>query len=220
MTWTKLGAEWPDEARDLSDAAYRLHVDALCYCNRRGYDLILPKQDLHRFAEASEPRQAAQELVTRDWWEERDDAWDIGVRFSAWQRTREQVEGKRRADAAAQRRKRLHDRGDHSECRQTAKCSRSPSAIDSGHDSGHESVARSARLSERNGTAASKGGETTKPDLRLWKGQDEMQAEPSTLNLGDWPGRCPGCGFHVDTQGHDAACTQRLLGAPGVVRGW
>lgn len=154
MTWTKLGSEWPDEARDLSDAAYRLHVDALCYSNRRGIDLDLPKRDLPRFAEVADAEAAARELVDRGLWEDRRDHWWIGCRFPEWQRTRSQVDGKRKTDAQAQRRKRLHDRGDHTECLPSAKCRKSLSAPDSSSDSAGESEATSARFSERNGTAS------------------------------------------------------------------
>lgn len=182
MTWTKLGAEWPDEARDLPDAAYRLHVDALCYSNRRGYDLILPKRDLHKFAEVADPEQTAKELVTREWWEDRRDVWFIGVRFSNWQRTHEQVEMKRRTDAAAQRRKRLHDKGDHTECSRSARCRQVPSAHESGNGSGNESHATSAQLSERNGTAVMEAPQTNRA-----KAVEKADSWPKPI-------LCSGCG--------------------------
>ena len=151
MTWTKLGSEWPDEARDLSSDAYRLHVDALCYSNRRLLDLSLPKRDLPRFAEVAEPETVAKELIRLGWWEDRGDRWWIGCRFPEWQRSKEQVEAKRRTDAKAQQRKRLHDAGDHSECI-ASRCPLVPSVPESAHDSSSESRTSSVGFSERNGT--------------------------------------------------------------------
>jgi len=51
MTWTKLGDEFSDAAAGLSSAAFRTHVEALCWSNRRLLDLIIPKASLKRFAE-------------------------------------------------------------------------------------------------------------------------------------------------------------------------
>lgn len=147
MTWTKLGAEWPDEARNLSDAAYRLHVDALCYSNRLLADLLVKKQEVQRFSWIADTAAAVAELVAAGWWEDRGSCWWIGARFGTWQRSREQVEAKRTTDGKAQRRKRLHDSGDHSECLRS--CTPAPSS----HDNAHDNATLSSRFSERNGTA-------------------------------------------------------------------
>lgn len=61
--WTKLGDEAPDEYADLSDAAFRTHIEALCWSNRRLLDLRIPKRDLRRFAFSEGTEQAAKELV-------------------------------------------------------------------------------------------------------------------------------------------------------------
>lgn len=116
MTWTKLGDEFSDAAAGLSDAAFRLHVEALGWSNRRLLDLVVPKRDVRRFAETPDPAAAAAELVAASWWVDRGDAWHIGLRFPEWQRDRVQVEHQRERKARDQRRKRLHDVGDHSVC--------------------------------------------------------------------------------------------------------
>ena len=144
MTWTKLGAEWPDEARNLSSDAYRLHVDALCYSNRLLSDLIINKAEVKRFSWIADSDAAAREPVTGGWWEDLGVRWFIGAKFAGWQRSREQVETKRNTDTKAQRRKRLHDSGDHAECLPSC-----PSAHDTAHDNAHVSLS----FSERNGTA-------------------------------------------------------------------
>jgi len=165
VTWTKLGAEWPDEARNLSDAAYRLHIDALTYSNRLLTDLIVDKNDLRRFAYVSDPDAAARELVATGWWEDRGTRWYIGGKFAGWQRSREQVETKRNTDTKAQRRKRLHDSGDHADCLRN--CLSSPdnaSSTDNAHDNAHES----SSFSERNGTAVKGTGSTPSSTTNLW----------------------------------------------------
>ena len=79
--WTKLGDEWSAEARDLSDAAYRTHVDALCWSNERLLDLRIPRRDLRRFAETADPDAAVKELIAAGWWRDDGDGWFIGLRF-------------------------------------------------------------------------------------------------------------------------------------------
>ena len=108
MTWTKLGDEFSDEARDLSDAAYRTHVDALCWSNRRQLDLVIPKRDLRRFGETGDPDTAAKELVHGGWWEAHGDAWWIGLRFADWQIESAVVVRKREQSATTTRRSRMH----------------------------------------------------------------------------------------------------------------
>ncbi|MEU0467201.1 hypothetical protein ABZ215_24640 [Amycolatopsis sp. NPDC006131] len=116
LVWTKLGDEYPDATRDLSDAAWRTHTEALCWSNRRLLDLVIPKRDLKRFAETEDPQLAAKELEETGWWQDLGDSWFIGVRFSEWQLERSVVEHRRDLNADRQRRHRLHKSGDHSMC--------------------------------------------------------------------------------------------------------
>ncbi len=153
MTWTKLGAEWPDEARHLSSDAYRLHVDALCYSNRLLTDLIINKTEVQRFSWIADSDAAARELVAGGWWEDRGLRFYIGLKFDGWQRSRGQVEAKRSTDTRAQRRKRLHDSGDHADCLRS--CPSSPAyvaAYVSSTDTAHDNANESSSFSERNGT--------------------------------------------------------------------
>lgn len=116
MTWTKLGDEFPAEARDLTDAEYRTHVDALGWSNFRLLDLAIPKRDLLRFAETADPEQAAKGLVSKGWWADAGDAWMIGMIHPEWQLERSVVLKRRELAALRQRRSRLHRAGDHSLC--------------------------------------------------------------------------------------------------------
>lgn len=115
MMWTKLGDEAPDEYADLSDAAFRVHVEALCWSNRRLLDLRIPKRDLRRFAFSDEAEQAVKELVECSFWIDDGDAWHLAHR-PEWQQSRDQVEHRRAQNAIAQERRRRHARSDHSLC--------------------------------------------------------------------------------------------------------
>lgn len=116
MTWTKLGDEFSDETRDLTDAEVRTHLDALIWSNRRGLDLHIPKRDLRRFAESPAAGDAVTGLAVKGWWEDRGDSWYIGVRFPEWQLERAVIDKRRDAAALRKRRQRLHEAGDHSLC--------------------------------------------------------------------------------------------------------
>ncbi len=190
MTWTKLGAEWPDEARHLSSDAYRLHVDALCYSNRLLTDLFINKIEVRRFAWVADPDAAARELVAGGWWEDRGTRWYIGAKFAGWQRSREQVEAKRSTDTKAQRRKRLHDSDDHSECLPSC-----PSSPDNAHDNAHES----SRFPERNGTAVIEEP-PTKVESNAWA--DVQVVTPGAV-------ACD-CGWKLSPGQHEATCPQRV----------
>jgi len=71
---TRLSAGFVDDLRDLSDAAFRLHVEALVWSNRHGLDLRIPKGDLDRTRKASA---AARELIDAGLWFEIDDFFFI-----------------------------------------------------------------------------------------------------------------------------------------------
>jgi hypothetical protein len=117
MTWTKLGDEFADETIDLSDAAYRTHVDSLIWSNRKLADLIIPKKLLPRITAVDDPFAAAEELVATGWWQDCGQTYYAGCRFADWQLTRSAVEHRRDQTAERVRRHRLHTAGDHSLCK-------------------------------------------------------------------------------------------------------
>lgn len=157
MTWTKLGDEFSDSAAPLSDAAFRTHVEALGWSNRRLLDLLIPKTQLKRFAETRDPDGAVKELVDTGWWQDVGDSWFVGCYFPEWQRDKVQVEHRREQEAIRQRRKRRHDLDDHSLCLPTSKCrggdlSRRDSAGDNARDPGRDGTDRDG--SGRDGSEA------------------------------------------------------------------
>lgn len=120
MTWSKFGEEFGDAARKLSDSAFRTHVEAVMWSNRRLQDLMIEHDDVRRFAETPTPDAAIHELVESGWWQKIPTGWYIGCRFAEWQLESTVVEVRREQTALRQRRHRMHAAGDHSLC--TDKC--------------------------------------------------------------------------------------------------
>lgn len=171
--WTKLGDEFPDEARDLSDAAYRTLTEAWCWSNRRLLDLTIDKRDLKRFAETANPEAAVEELVDMGWWQDLGDGrWFIGCRFSEWQRDRSQVEHRREQLAQAQKRRRRHLVGDHSLC---LNCKASDESTvdatdDYGDDPGRDGTGRvrtSNYATEEKGKGSTRASELSEREVPL-----------------------------------------------------
>ena len=87
VTWTKLSDDFSDDCWQLSDAAWRLHVEGLIWSNRKLTDLVLRKDEIRRWAKHPE---SADELVAIGWWEDRGDHFFI-VHHGAYQRSAEAV---------------------------------------------------------------------------------------------------------------------------------
>jgi hypothetical protein len=134
MTWTKLGDEFPPEARDLTDAEFRTHVEALIWSNERLLDLVVPKRDVRRFAESAEAESAIPGLIAKGWWEDSGDNWYVGLRFADWQEERTDAERRREMNALRNRRYRKHRLGDHSVC-DPRRCKDARKPVDNSPDS-------------------------------------------------------------------------------------
>lgn len=87
MTWTKLGDEFADECWTLSDKAFRLHAEGLCWSNRMQTEGQLAKEDMRRWARHPE---AADELVDVGWWEDHGGHYQI-IHHIGYQRTKKQI---------------------------------------------------------------------------------------------------------------------------------
>lgn len=88
MTFAKLSDDYADDCWELSDAAFRLHTEALVWQARKLLDCRLPKSDLRRL-KCGDPA-VAQELVDRGFWSEYGDSYVI-LHHSKYQRTRDSV---------------------------------------------------------------------------------------------------------------------------------
>jgi hypothetical protein len=89
VTWTKISDDFSDDCWELSDAAYRLHVDGLNWSNRKLLDCRLGKDpdEMRRWTKRPE---AAAELLALGWWTDEGDHYRIR-HHALYQRTREEV---------------------------------------------------------------------------------------------------------------------------------
>lgn len=86
MTWTKLSDDFADDTWTLSDAAFRLHVEALLWSNRKLLNCRIPKDDIRRFkAEIALP-----ELLSCGWWKDAGDHFQL-VHHATYQRDKDDV---------------------------------------------------------------------------------------------------------------------------------
>jgi hypothetical protein len=119
MSWTKFGDEYPVEARELTDAEWRTHGEALMWSNWRLLDLHIPKKDVRRFAEYDSPVSldvVIAGLLSKGWWRDDGAEWYIGLVHPDWQRDAGEVRTAQARAAARMRRIRRHRNGDHSLC--------------------------------------------------------------------------------------------------------
>ncbi|MBB3041146.1 hypothetical protein [Nocardioides soli] len=68
MTWTKLSDDFGVDCRDLSDAAFRTHVEGLSWVMKRETGGYLDARDIRRFGESPHAEMAIAELVACGWW--------------------------------------------------------------------------------------------------------------------------------------------------------
>ncbi len=212
--WTKLGDEFPDEARDLSDGAFRTLVEAWCWSNRRLLDLTIDQRDLKRFAEADKPDAAVDELLETGWWQDLGDGrWFIGCRFSEWQRDRSQVEHRREQLALAQKRRRRHLVGDHSLCLNCKASDESTvdAADDYGDDPGRDGT---GRVRDSNDATEEKGTGSA-PALASRQAQAPKVQDPDVRDL-DFSavGQSPTVDRASDSPSDRASLAQPLPNSP------
>lgn len=95
MTWTRISDDYADDCWTLSDQAFRLHTEGLCWSNRKLLDCRIPKDDVRRFAKHPD---AVTELLAVGWWTEDTDCYVIR-HHAQYQRAREQVLAQQAANA-------------------------------------------------------------------------------------------------------------------------
>jgi type II secretory pathway component HofQ len=103
MGWLQLSDDCGDECRNLSDAAFRTHIEGLLWAMRRENGGRFPKRELCRFAETSDPDKAVTELVSAGWW--LDLIEDYRVVHDMQYQTEPKVLAKRRAATAERTRR-------------------------------------------------------------------------------------------------------------------
>jgi hypothetical protein len=105
MTWARFEDHYPlhRKVRPLSDAAFRLHVSAICWCAAHLTDGHISKGDLRLTSDVRNPAKAASELVTAGLWDVAVDGWYVHD-YLAYNPPKEKVLARREADRVRQQR--------------------------------------------------------------------------------------------------------------------
>lgn len=79
MTWVRLDDQFPIHRKvgALSDPAFRLHVEAICWCARHLTDGVVSRDDLSTVSRIRGAERYAAELVRRGCWSETAEGWLI-----------------------------------------------------------------------------------------------------------------------------------------------
>lgn len=111
MAWVSLDDRFPEHRKNsgLSDAAFRLHISAICYCNRELSDGVIEAGEVPRLVRRFR-RSSLDELVERGHWLPMlDGAYYQLHDYLDWNPSKERVMSRRRAAAdrkAASRKRR------------------------------------------------------------------------------------------------------------------
>lgn len=73
MTWTKLSDDFPEDCESLSDSAFRVHVEALCWTMRRETGGVMSERDIRRGIEQADPAPCIAELIDKGYWSSPED---------------------------------------------------------------------------------------------------------------------------------------------------
>lgn len=170
MTWTKLSDDFSDDCWELSDEAFRLHVEGLLWSARKLLDLVLAKDEMHRWAKHPE---AVSELVERGYWRDEGDGRYRIVHHACYQRSRAQEMRRQEANRA----------NAHERWRPRASKPQSKPQCDSHNDWQSESDSQSDSQCEMDGTG--RDGPGTEGD-QLTKRDDEI-SEPPEVDADGFP---------------------------------
>jgi hypothetical protein len=102
MTWVKLDDQFPIHRKvgALSDAAFRLHVEALCWSARNLTDGVIETEELRTVTRIGRAERYAAELVRWGAWRETEAGWEIHD-YLDYQQSRSNVLHMREVRAAA-----------------------------------------------------------------------------------------------------------------------
>lgn len=108
MPWARLDDRFPahKKVRPLSDAAFRLHVSALCWSAENLTDGKIDGSRLRFVSDVRQPKKATVELVAALLWHEIPGGWQIND-WHEYNPSREEVLARRKADAEKKRRQRM-----------------------------------------------------------------------------------------------------------------
>jgi hypothetical protein len=175
VTWSKLSDDYGDDCETLSDAAFRLHTEAIVWSNRKLLDCRVPRSDVRRFARDPEGS-AMPELVDAGFWQLDGDVIVI-VHHAAYQRSRADVVKQQAANAR--------------NGRKGGRAHRAPRELNPGSNSLSNLVSDSASNGDR--TGQDRSGIDEPDSLTDLKSDVVVEAERSWVGYADKPG-CVVCG--------------------------
>lgn len=104
MPWVRFDDQFPDhhKVRGLSDAAYRLHNEAIFWCARQLTDGFIPEYELRNISHISRPYRHINALLSRHLWITVEGGWRIHD-YLDYQPSKAQVKARREVRAEAGR---------------------------------------------------------------------------------------------------------------------
>lgn len=95
MPWVNLDDQFPSHPKimPLSDAAFRLHISGICYCNKHLTDGLIGAEAVPTLRPRYRPNMLA-ELIDRGLWMAHGDVYEIRD-FLDWNRSKADVEAER-----------------------------------------------------------------------------------------------------------------------------
>lgn len=112
MTWRKTGTEFDDECADvdMSDHAYRTHMEAIGYVYKtKARECLINKGALRRFATSSRVNDAIQELLNVGFWRDLGTHFEVVHHADVIADSLDAQQAKRDRDRKAQQSKRARD---------------------------------------------------------------------------------------------------------------
>jgi hypothetical protein len=210
VTWVRLDDQFPIHRKVsvLTDAAYRLHTEAICWCARNGTDGLIRRDELATLGQRARPRLVG-ELVSRGVWHHSGhdcdrcvhpaDGWVIHD-YLTYQPTREEVERERAAKAERQRR--------WLEKRRNGRPSKEPSgdaSRDGSKEASRDGPEDDAPLPPR--PEGKRGGSPVAPPAAFGDGAPAGGEDPNRRQVRP----CHTCGNAVDSAYHRNVCTKADL---------
>jgi hypothetical protein len=112
MPWARLDDRFPThpKVRPLSDAAFRLHVSALCWTAENLTDGRIESRQLRYVSDVKQPTRAAKELVESGLWHVGESGWSIND-WHEYNPSREEVLTRRQNETEKKRRQRREKLG-------------------------------------------------------------------------------------------------------------
>ena len=190
MPWVRFDDTMPEHRKiwGLSDAAFRLHVSAICWCNRHLTDGHIGYEEITRVANVRSPRRISAELVSSGLWKPTEHGWLIH-NYLEYQPSAETVKQRRRS--AAERQAKWKEKKQGGNAVTNASSPTGSNAVSNAYPNPTHS-----RPQEKGGSGS---------------GDGDLKAAPATHSNCR---RCDGHGWIEQDDGREARCPSPLFEAP------